>query len=259
MLLDRTLHALESSLHRDGLWGTARKAPRLALYLRDRLRDRRWYADWAAREDAEGFDRQHGTDTSTIVETFELGLEGPNADKAVRYEPAHVSDVERALAALRLEHRRTTLVDLGSGKGRTLLLASRYPFKRLVGVELAPALHAVALENVRRWKAAGRPGEFLLQCLDATAFEPPPGDLVYYLFNPFGAPVLEQVLRRLGDSLAAAPREATIVYVFPAHRAVIEATGRFRVQHEDPRFTVFQAVRAAAEARGGTSTSRAGG
>jgi len=242
MLIDRTLRALETSLHRDGLWGTARKAPRLARYLRARLRDRRWYAEWRAREAAEGFDRQYGTDTSAIVETFELGLTGPNADKAVRYEPAHVSDVERALAALEVDHPRTTLVDLGSGKGRTLLLASRYPFKRLVGVELAPALHAVAVENVRRWKAAGRDGEFSLECVDATRFEPPPGDLAYYLFNPFGAPVLERVVQRLVDSLAASPREASIVYVFPAHRAVIEATGRFRAQHEDPRFTIFHSL-----------------
>jgi len=242
MLIDRTLRALETSLHRDGLWGTARKAPKLARYLRERVRGRAWYADWSAKEAAEGFDRRYGTDTSALVETFELGLAGPNADKAVRYEPAHVSDVERALAALDVDPSRFTLVDLGSGKGRTLLVASRRAFKRLVGVELAPALHAVAVENVRRWKAAGQPGEFSLECLDAARFEPPSGDLVYYLFNPFGRPVLEQVMQRLVDALAAQPREVRIIYVFPAHRAVIEATGRFRSRHEDPRFTIFQST-----------------
>ncbi len=239
VVMRRALGALRTSLSRHGLLGTARKAPKLARYLKQRLADRGWYEQYRAREEAEGFDRQHGTDTSSLVETFELGLGGPNADKAVRYEPAHASDVLRALDSLEVDHPTCTLVDLGSGKGRTLLLASRWPFKRLVGVELAPALHAVAQENVRVWKAAGRPGEFELHCLDAARFEPPDGELVYYLFNPFGRPVLEEVMRRLVASLAAQPRDATIVYVFPEHCVVVEATGRFRVQREDPRFTVF--------------------
>src|ERR1700691_4568599 len=38
-------------------------------------------------------------------------------------------------------------VDLGSGKGRTLLMASDYPFQRIVGVELLPALHETAKGN----------------------------------------------------------------------------------------------------------------
>jgi hypothetical protein len=34
-------------------------------------------------------------------------------------------------------------IDLGSGKGRTLLMAADYPFRRIVGVELLPALHCI--------------------------------------------------------------------------------------------------------------------
>jgi len=237
--VQRVARALETSVRRDGLKGTVRKLPRLGSYLRRRLRERAWYREWAAREAAEGFDRQHGTDTSVMVETFELGLDGPNKHLAVRYEPAHVSEVEAALSALSVEPRHATLVDLGSGKGRTLLVGSLRGFAHLVGVELAPALHAVAQDNVRRWKAAGKPGDFRLECLDATRFEPPPGELVYYLFNPFGRPALEQVVQRLVASLDAAPRRVDILYVFPAHRDVIEATGRFRVHRETERFVVF--------------------
>ena len=35
-----------------------------------------------------------------------------------------------------LNFRDFTFIDLGSGKGRTLLMASDYPFRRIVGVEL---------------------------------------------------------------------------------------------------------------------------
>jgi hypothetical protein len=43
-----------------------------------------------------------------------------------------------------LDFRDLVFIDLGSGKGRTLLMASDYPFRRIVGVELLPALHLAA-------------------------------------------------------------------------------------------------------------------
>src|SRR5208282_3142443 len=43
-------------------------------------------------------------------------------------------------------------LDLGSGKGRTLLMASDYPFRRIVGVELLPALHQAAQDNLRQYR-----------------------------------------------------------------------------------------------------------
>jgi len=44
-----------------------------------------------------------------------------------------------------------TLIDLGSGKGRVLLMASDYPFKRIIGVEFMPELHRVAEGNIRKY------------------------------------------------------------------------------------------------------------
>jgi hypothetical protein len=46
-----------------------------------------------------------------------------------------------------------TFIDLGSGKGRTLLMASDYPFRRIVGVELLPSLHQIAQQNLRQYKS----------------------------------------------------------------------------------------------------------
>jgi hypothetical protein len=40
-----------------------------------------------------------------------------------------------------------TFIDIGSGKGRVLLMASDYAFRRILGVELLPALHHIAQEK----------------------------------------------------------------------------------------------------------------
>lgn len=39
-------------------------------------------------------------------------------------------------------------LDLGSGKGRMVLSAARFPFRRIIGVELSNDLTAIARRNV---------------------------------------------------------------------------------------------------------------
>jgi predicted RNA methylase len=238
-MLRRGLNALRVSLRRDGLIGTLAKAPKLARFVQSRIASRRYYLDFHRTEDAEGFDRIHGTDTSSIVETFELNLSGPGAREAVRYEPAHVSDVERALKSLKIDHRDFTLIDLGSGKGRTLLVASRYPFKKLIGVELSAELHAVSQRNAETFRAKEKgipPIE--LVCSDVQLYPLPEENTVFYLFNPFGAAILQKVIDNVCASLDKKPRKLGFVYVFPAHQEVIDKTGRFKRIHTDPRFII---------------------
>ena len=44
-----------------------------------------------------------------------------------------------------------TFIDLGSGKGRTLLMASSFPFRRIIGMELLEELNAIASQNIARY------------------------------------------------------------------------------------------------------------
>ena len=60
------------------------------------------------------------------------------------YQPTESALFHEMLEALReqihLDFHDFVFVDLGSGKGRTLLMASEYPFRRIVGVELLPGV-----------------------------------------------------------------------------------------------------------------------
>jgi hypothetical protein len=58
---------------------------------------------------------------------------------------------EQLMQALPIDFTQFTFIDLGSGKGRVLLMASAYPFKRIIGVEFMPELHRVAQENIRKY------------------------------------------------------------------------------------------------------------
>lgn len=109
-----------------------------------------------------------------------------------------------------------TFIDLGSGKGRTLLMASDYPFRRIVGVELLPSLHQIAQQNLQRYKNEAQKC-FALEsiCCDANSFAFPVEPLVLYLFNPLPESGLRQVLGNLEQSLRAHPRAVYVLYHNP--------------------------------------------
>lgn len=109
-----------------------------------------------------------------------------------------------------------TFLDLGSGKGRTLMMAADYPFAKIIGVELLPALDAIAKENLRSYKSESQKC-FTLEsiCADATLVPLPPSPLVVYLFNPFPSDGLERTIAGLEKSWREHPRKIFVLYHNP--------------------------------------------
>ncbi len=106
-----------------------------------------------------------------------------------------------------------TFVDLGSGKGRALLMAAPYGFKKIIGVEFMSAWHRAAEENIRKF-AESHPACPPIKnlCMDARDFDFPASPLVVYLFNPFPEPVFVAVMERLQRSWMENPRPMFIAY-----------------------------------------------
>jgi len=118
-----------------------------------------------------------------------------------------------------------TFIDLGSGKGRVLLMALEYPFRRIVGVELLPELHVIAQENVNNLLRAGAeisgPQRIELTLGDARKFGFPKEPLVVFLFNPFPVFVLREVMANLEKSITDLPRDIFVVLHNPEHEGEI--------------------------------------
>jgi hypothetical protein len=121
--------------------------------------------------------------------------------------------------------RDFTFIDLGSGKGRVLLMASAYPFKRIVGVEFMPELHHAAQKNVASYSNdRQRCRQIETLYMDARDFQFPLEPLAVYLFNPFDEPAFARVLENLRQSITQAPRPVYVAYRFTEHeRVLIEA------------------------------------
>jgi SAM-dependent methyltransferase len=117
---------------------------------------------------------------------------------------------------LHLDLRRFRFVDVGSGKGRALLLASEYPFIEVMGIELSPELDLVARANIARYVPTSR-HRTPVSCTqgDAADWGWPPGPLIVYMWNAFTGPVMELVFQNLAASLAQEPRELYLLYIHP--------------------------------------------
>jgi SAM-dependent methyltransferase len=159
------------------------------------------------------YDWEQRVDTTSATVSFRDRLLGVFHSAYQPTEPQFFRDM---IADLCIDYSQFTFVDVGSGKGRTLLMASDYPFRRILGVELLPNLHRIAQENIEKYRNVTQRC-FNLQsiCGDAREFDFPSEPLVLYLFNPFPEHVLTEVMQNLASSLRQNPRPVYVVYLNP--------------------------------------------
>jgi hypothetical protein len=160
------------------------------------------------------------------------------------YQPTEPGLFHEMMAALQEDASANlgefTFVDLGSGKGRTLLLASDYPFRRILGIELLPNLDAIAKQNIAAYKSeAQRCFDLESICADATAFQYPDGPLLIYLFNPFPESGLRRALENLWQDLRQHPRPAYVLYHNPQLEHVIGESGWLRKIAGTHQYSIF--------------------
>lgn len=128
-------------------------------------------------DEADGFDREFGTDTSAVDFATPPGTYVPIIPRMFR----------DMMSGIRLPFEDFVFVDIGSGKGRALLLASDYPFKRCSGLELSPIHHARAEQNIALYRGpAQRCRTVESLCQDATTYDFPKEDLFLHFFHSFG-------------------------------------------------------------------------
>lgn len=106
-------------------------------------------------------------------------------------------------------------VDFGSGMGRVVLQAARYPFRKVIGVEVSETLHSIARENIDRNRQRLRCPDTELVHADALDYELPDDVTVAFLYNPFRGEIFATVIERLLQSVERNPRPLRIIYVNP--------------------------------------------
>ena len=205
-----------------GAWGaTSLLLRELWDFLRDSTPERR-----RSRFGDADFDWEHRVNTTSGTVGWRERLLGVFHSA---YQPTEQAAFREMMAVLPIDFRAFTFIDIGSGKGRVLLMASEFPFRKIIGVELVASLHRIAQENIAAYqakKALVDPHRAATQpqtpvesvCMDARQFPFPETPLVVFLFNPLPESGLRRVLRNLEKSHSEVPRPIWIVY----HNPVLE-------------------------------------
>ncbi|MEU6073961.1 methyltransferase domain-containing protein [Micromonospora sp. NPDC047074] len=151
------------------------------------------------------------------------------------YEPSEAWRLSRILPPAEVGPD-DVFVDVGTGKGRVLLVAARrYRARRIIGVEVDPELLAVARRNVARLPA--RSGIELVG-EDVSAWKIPPDATILYLFNPFVGRTFEEFLAGVLRSQADHPRRIRLVYANPVMHDAVLAAG-FRIVRTHRKLTLY--------------------
>ena len=108
--------------------------------------------------------------------------------------------LEKLLSAFQKVSGLTSIIDLGSGKGRVLMVAPHFGFTDITGIDFAKELCAQAIANMKekethfpdiKWKVINE---------NVENYDIGNQDSVFFMFNPFTEDVLKSFLEKLDNS-----------------------------------------------------------
>lgn len=152
-------------------------------------------------------------------------------ERNARYEPVPYAAL--AIVADRLGIGPDDVVyDVGCGMGRAVCYFAQLAPRSCVGIELDVGLCEQAQANADGMSGRGCPIEIRNTDAMRANFD---GATAIFMYNPFGAEVMENVLDAIDASRYREPRPIQILYLNPVQRQVFERRPGFRISDQ---FTV---------------------
>lgn len=159
------------------------------------------------------FDQNHGVSTCGFIGLDEVDIDSKNKIHGEPYGPSHMLPTKRSIGQLPIDYRDFVFIDFGSGKGKALLIASTFSFKRVIGIEYCKEIHDIAVKNIQIFPPnIVKTKRTISTHEDAANFEIPNENCVFYFYNPFSSEILSQVISRISKSYAENPRKMYIIY-----------------------------------------------
>ena len=139
------------------------------------------------------FDLINGTSTQI--------REGISTKNYKHYSPAYSSLIIESIKSLNINYRDYNFIDLGSGKGKVTLIASKFRFKKILGIEIIKSLVQQAKKNHKIYfkKKWNRKYKCKIDyiCLDAEKYLINSEKSIYFMFDPFTDEKLKKILKKI--------------------------------------------------------------
>ncbi len=151
--------------------------------------------------------------------TFDSKNLGFQNDMFHPYGAVKYADFHAIMSTIPLQKNLDVFVDFGSGKGRAIVLAATYPFRRVVGIDLSKELCIVARANVRRAMPKLVCKDVQIVDCDATTYILPDDANILFFNNTFHGEILAQVMENIRQVIEARPRKLYVICNNPSSQS----------------------------------------
>lgn len=146
------------------------------------------------------FDIINGINTASRVEKKDLHQQDEYFESNNLYVASQTSQIKLVLNKLvKIDPHvlNFNFYDLGSGKGKVLILAHKIGFKKIFGVEISKELHDLCKINLKKLKI----NDIILINKNALDLNTLKDNSVFYFYNSFEKKILDIVLDNIYNSL----------------------------------------------------------
>ena len=127
------------------------------------------------------------------------------------YAPSYYSPLKRIFSLIP-NKKKLNFVDIGCGKGKVLLIASEFGFKKITGIDIMQKAFKISKKNISIFqKNKKKKIHINLIKIDARQYNIE-NDNVFYFFNPFSYIILNIILRAIKRNNK---KETYIIYCAP--------------------------------------------
>jgi len=170
-------------------------------------------------------ERKYKVNTIKIDNLQYQKIRSDNLKHASIYQATNYYLIEKAFQFLKDENVNYSITDFGSGKGRAMVVAAFYGFKRITGIDFAESLCREADLNIEKIKPFFPETNFQIICDDAVNYKIENDTNVFFFFNPFDEVMMLQIIKNILSSLKKKSRKIYIVYVNPLHKEIFLSVG----------------------------------
>jgi tRNA1(Val) A37 N6-methylase TrmN6 len=179
---------------------------------------------------------KYGANTFIPVDLKHLTITNGDKKKASRYEAVSFYMLEKLFDAFKKISDLTSIIDLGSGKGRVMMVAPHFGFTNITGIDFAKELCEQSFINMKekekefpgiRWKVINE---------NVENYDVRAEDSVFFMFNPFRQAVLKRFLKNLDASCHEFPRTIYFLYASPQYQQFLLDNGYAIIYHKEKMY-----------------------
>jgi len=170
-------------------------------------------------------EKKYRLNTIKIDRLHDQSIASENLTHASIYQASSYYLVEKAFTFLQDEKVNYSLVDFGCGKGRIIIVAAYFGFKKITGIDFSYNLCIEAEGNIEKIQVFFPQTVFNVIYTDAACYKIKDDENCFFFFNPFDEVVMLQVVKNILSSLKENPRKIYVVYLNPLHKEIFLSAG----------------------------------